>query len=169
MKKRLLLLLVLLLALSISTVSGVAETEVKNLKFDLVGGGCTEFPSHIQYPATAEFEGLLREKNGDFYISPFIGKFMLNGEEYNFLYTPIKMSDALEHVYTSNPPDYWYESYMSVGTISLEGSKSTVGGLIWYQVYNSGSMYGSTYLHMDTILDGHNYYCGVGGEFPTIE
>jgi len=168
MKKRLLILLVLILALSISTVSGIAETEGRLIKFD-VAGYCYEYPGNIpHWDPTATFEGYLKEKNGEYYISPLKGTFYLNGVEYSFKYKQIKQSDPLYHYYFSHPPEYTVEDFLSFGEIEI-GDWKSVGRVSWYEMEFYGYPSGGSALFFDGILDNSFYTCTLLGEFPGIE
>jgi hypothetical protein len=168
MKKRLLLFLVLLLALSISTIPGIAETQGKLIKFDLAGE-CTEFPGYIIHgDPEATFEGYLKEKDGEYYISPLKGTLFMNGVEYNFKYKQIKQSDPLYHYYFSHPPEYTVEDFLSFGEIEIEDWKS-VGRVSWYEMEFYGNPSGGSALFFDGILDNSFYTCTLLGGVPVIE
>ena len=162
MKKIVMVLLAVTLAVSIPTSIALAKTEVKSIEFN---NGWAYWQTRPQdsddvetHSCRLHLEGTIREKGDLKYLSTLTGTIYdkITEVEYTILVKPIDESEPLYH-WTVGTRDEW-RSYV-VGNI--EGRK-TVGILYWpYQ--------GKAHLYLDGVVDGN--YVGISsvGPLPTID
>lgn len=162
MKKIVMVLLAVALAVSIPTGIALAKTEVKSIEFNNNWAYWQTRPQDSEYvenhSCRLHLEGTIREKGGLKYLSTLTGTIYDKNTnvEYTIQVKPVDASEPLYH-WTAGTRDEW-RSYV-VGNI--EGRK-TVGILYWpYR--------GEAHLYLDGVVDGN--YVGISsvGSPPTID
>ena len=166
MKKLLLILVALILALILPAGVVVAKTVANRIEFNLDG---TYVIGDEEGEASVVLKSNLREKGTDMtdmYLSPLNGTITIGDEEYNISVKAEKQSESLTHI-----DNVAYDAYLLpdivVNVKGLEGWKAMSGDLEW----GTKIILGVTYSELEFwgTVDGEWVDFDLSGPLPTID
>ena len=182
MKKFLLILLAVTLAISIPVGVVFANSATQQIDFDLDEGTYEAWDlgpdgDYINVPTSAVFEGKIRFTEDYCYLSAMSGTITIDGVVYQILVRTHKPSETIFYgeleLGTPGEIGYYYEEqiYCYVEA-NIKGSKyiGTLIGLHTIEIDTTGQLveYGLSSLHFEGIMDGTWVISSLSGDWPEI-
>ena len=160
MKKKVIAILMATVILMIlpATVVAAQNTTTHEINLTLNGRYDTRdyrFPSPPPPYVTANVTigGELKEKNGNWYLSPLTGNIKIGDSNYEIVVKPLSHPQPINYCLHFNYPEQKSEEWYCVVEVNIEGDKYT--GWLWFWLYNWYTQYqGQSQLYFQGIVDG---------------
>jgi len=180
MKKRFIaILLAAVVLVTLPTALVVAkETTTHEINFNIDGKYMTKnyfMESPVRVDANTTFGGELREKNGNWYLSPLEGNITIDGAPYEIVVKQLNHPRPVNYYLYYDTPEQKSEQWYCVVEVNIDGDKYT--GWLWFWVYYTKvngvpiPNQGQSFINFQGIIDGKitNFQTVPPYRMPVIE
>ncbi len=110
-------------------------------------------PPSTNVPATVTIGGELKEKNGNWYLSPLTGNIEINDVFYEIVVKPLNHPQPINYYLYYETPEQKSEQWYCVAEVNIEEDKYT--GWLWFTSQKYYNQYqGQSQLYFQGIVDG---------------